>query len=629
MPTWRVSETVPAELGAFDLVIVDEASQSDATAVPAILRAKKLLVVGDNRQVSPTPIGIPFAKILQLQESFLKGHPFQSALLPGSSLYDLGQRVLGNAEMLNEHFRCAEPIIRFSFQFYSKEIIPLRIPKESERLDPPLIDVFVTNGRRDARKVNRAEAVAIANEIQQLVDDPSYQNRTIGVVTLLGWEQAAKIQELLLERLGEDAFLRHRIACGDAATFQGNQRDIMFVSMVASPGKATAQTATLFEQRFNVALSRARDRMYLFRSVGLEHLPNARDLKRKVISHFEKPMPDAQPEANEEDCESGFEREFLRRLEKLGYRVSTQVRVGAFRIDLVVEGENNRRLAVELDGDRWHNTSEKWLEDWSRQKTLERMGWTFWRCWASSFYLEPDECINDLVRTLEKMRIRPVSGTAPSGGYTEHRSINVIVDDDASDDTDIETVEFGDQVLVSFEDDAQRQCLLTLSGEKHDLVNGIISASDPAGQALLGQSAEEEVELPWNGRQRRAVIVEIQKNVRHQRRRAPAALQAAPITTPVPTATPFAAPTVAWAPTPPNPPLTPPAPAKPATIVVTMEERKAVLDAFDKHGERLVEWRLESPKLRQPRLHIVLLALVHEGIVKREEAADAVRYSRV
>jgi hypothetical protein len=59
-----------------------------------------------------------------------------------------------------------------------------------------------------------------------------------------------------------------------------------------------------------------------------------------------------------------------------------------------------------------------------------------------------------------------------------------------------------------------------------------------------------------------------------------------------------------------------------------MEERRAVFAAFDKYGERLVEWRFEGPKLRQPRLHIVLLTLVHEGVVKREEATDAVRYSR-
>jgi superfamily I DNA and/or RNA helicase len=61
--------------------------------------------------------------------------------------------------------------------------------------------------------------------------------------------------------------LRHRIACGDSATFQGNERDIMFLSMVADPNSKMAQTANQFEQRFNIAMSRARDRIVLVRSV--------------------------------------------------------------------------------------------------------------------------------------------------------------------------------------------------------------------------------------------------------------------------------------------------------------------------------------------------------------------------
>ena len=63
------------------------------------------------------------------------------------------------------------------------------------------------------------------------------------------------------------------------------------------------------------------------------------------------------------------------------------------------------------------------------------------------------------------------------------------------------------------------------------------------------------------------------------------------------------------------------------TAIISAEERATVLAAFEKHGERLVEWRFESPKLRQPRLREVLLALVKEGIVKREEGPDAIRYS--
>src|SRR5690606_34747044 len=162
----------------------------------------------------------------------------------------------------------------FSFRFYNEKIVPLRIPKRSERLDPPLIDVYVEGGRRDRRKINEAEARAIVDEIERIVQDPVFATRSIGVISLIGHAQAHYIQALLLERIGEDLFLKHRILCGDARTFQGNERDIVFLSMVASPGNAAAQTALLWQQRFNVALSRARDRMYLFRSVTERDLHN-------------------------------------------------------------------------------------------------------------------------------------------------------------------------------------------------------------------------------------------------------------------------------------------------------------------------------------------------------------------
>src|SRR3546814_9988734 len=53
-----LSESLPAELGIFDLVIVDEASQSTLSALPALFRAKQILVVGDDKQVSPDNVGL-------------------------------------------------------------------------------------------------------------------------------------------------------------------------------------------------------------------------------------------------------------------------------------------------------------------------------------------------------------------------------------------------------------------------------------------------------------------------------------------------------------------------------------------------------------------------------------------
>jgi very-short-patch-repair endonuclease/transcription elongation GreA/GreB family factor len=459
--------------------------------------------------------------------------------------------------LLREHFRCVEPIIRFSFQFYTEDLIPLRLPKASERLDPPLVDVYVRNGRKDNRKINDAEAHAVVDEIQCIVTDPAFAGRTIGVVSLIGHEQAYYIQSLLLERIGEEAYLRHDIACGDSPTFQGKERDIMFISMVACPQSATALTHLTYQQRFNVALSRARDREYLFRSVTEEML-NPEDLKAKVIRHFRSPMKDVRQNVPGliDVCESDFERDVYRRLVKLGYRVTPQVKVGAYSIDLVVEGNNDRRLAIELDGDKYH-PPEKWAEDLNRQRILERVGWRFWRCWGSSYALDPSGCIEDLTSMLKSLGIDPIGGETAPRIYTEHRTVGpetIVTTEETTEAEDAALadatlfslqqttyertrpiltarreeshapskfekellVEPGDRVLISYNDEPSRQYTLTLSTTKHDPDTLIINASKPLAQALIGYGQDDEVDIPAGGSTRKVTILKIDRSVPSQ-----------------------------------------------------------------------------------------------------------------
>ena len=94
----------------------------------------------------------------------------------------------------------------------------------------------------------------------------------------------------LIERIGENVMLHHRVVCGDSATFQCDERDIIFLSIIADQRRKQSQTALQYEQRFNVALSRARDRMILVRSVNENDL-NPNDLKARVLAHFREPMP--------------------------------------------------------------------------------------------------------------------------------------------------------------------------------------------------------------------------------------------------------------------------------------------------------------------------------------------------
>jgi len=426
MPTWRISESLPSEFASFDLVIIDEASQSDITALPAILRAKKLLIVGDDKQVSPTAAFISEDKIQQFRQSYLRSQPFGDLLIPGVSLYDLASAIYPTQRiMLQEHFRCVEPIIRFSMQYYGNELLPLRLPKSSERIDPPLIDVYVKNGLRDEQSnVNVAEIVAIVDEIKMLTEDPKFNNRSIGVISLIGSEQAQAIQDALLQELGEETYQRYKIACGDSATFQGKEKDIIFLSMVVGPRQGSVLNKREYEQRFNVALSRARDRMYLFRSILDSDLKNSQDLRAQVLRHFAHPMPNRQIADNPLDlCTTDFEKEIYSRLTDLGYAVTPQIRVGPIAIDMVAESDNGQRIAIELDGDK-EQSGEQWESAISKQRILERVGWVFWRCWAASYRRDPDTCFTDLLAAIKTNGVTPSDASNTASVYTEFRQVD-------------------------------------------------------------------------------------------------------------------------------------------------------------------------------------------------------------
>ncbi|MDY6551183.1 AAA domain-containing protein [Acinetobacter faecalis] len=418
IPCWvmshlQVSESMPAELGLFDLVIVDEASQSSIDVLPVLMRAKKLLVVGDNKQVSPSNVGLASAQIDVLRNRYLHGQPHAAYLTPDMSLYDMASSIYESSVMLLEHFRCHPAIISYSNKnFYGNRIKPMRLSKKSEQLSPALVAIYTPQGYRESKNskhINRIEAKAIIEEMKLLLKDERYANRSIGVISLLGPAQAEFIQSEALNEFGAGALTQVQFACGDASAFQGAERDIIFLSMVADPQNCHALSRSDHEQRFNVAASRARERMYLVHSVSGDHI-SPKDLRLNLLNHFYDLQEDqkASFEAKLELCESEFEKSVFMVLHKMGYTVTPQVKVGSYRIDLVVESDGDQRLAVECDGDSYHGP-EQWHDDMIRQRALERAGWTFWRCFASSWSIERENMVQSLIEKLNAMSIKPTN----------------------------------------------------------------------------------------------------------------------------------------------------------------------------------------------------------------------------
>jgi very-short-patch-repair endonuclease len=129
-------------------------------------------------------------------------------------------------------------------------------------------------------------------------------------------------------------------------------------------------------------------------------------------------------------CESGFERDVFTRLTECGYRVIPQVKTGAYRLDMVVEGEDDARLAIECDGDEFHGP-DQWRHDTARQRVLERAGWTFWRCFASTWTLRKEEILQELIEQLGAMGIEPLGALESAPSQVEKRIWRAPKEDEA------------------------------------------------------------------------------------------------------------------------------------------------------------------------------------------------------
>ncbi|MGG1660899.1 ankyrin repeat domain-containing protein [Brevibacillus sp. NRS-1366] len=412
MPIQKVIENLQLSNEMFDVVIVDESSQSNLFSLSALLRGKKAVIVGDDNQISPESVGTDLSEIHKLIQRHLSSIPNSQSFEITTSLYDITNQVFSGKVVLKEHFRCVPEIIQFSNDLmYGGKIDPLRLPLSHERFKEPVKAIRVAEGYRDenTRKIiNVPEAEAIVNYVKELIRNDRYDGKSIGIISLQAQDQAKYLENLLREKIGEEEMISRRLICGDAYSFQGDERDVIILSMVAAPNVGIGALVKRSDyQRFNVAASRARDQMILFHSVDLNHL-NPQCARFRLLQYCLHPhRVNLEVEHAKDLLESPFEEDVYRLIAARGYRVIPQVKVGSVnkRIDLVIEGMSNR-LAVECDGDKWHGL-DKWEDDLERQRILERVGWNFWRIRGSVFYRDPEKAMASLWRRLDEMGIMP------------------------------------------------------------------------------------------------------------------------------------------------------------------------------------------------------------------------------
>jgi hypothetical protein len=409
MPLSRVVESFDIATTSFDVVIIDEASQSDVLGLVAFAMGKEIAVVGDHEQVSPYAVGYKTEIMAGLIDEMLIDIPNKQLYDGRTSVYDLARQSFGGTIRLLEHFRCVPSIIEFSNQLcYSGEVRPLR-EASAARVEPALIAVPVPGGEA-IDKVNEKEAEVVASLVAAICRFPEYDDCTIGVISMVGTENALLVDAILRRRLTVSEYQKRRLLCGNAFQFQGDERDVMFLSLVDSPAALPLALRQRDDARkvFNVAASRARDQLWVVHSLDPGRDLKAGDLRLRLIEHAETgghPVPELA--LSEAVFDSALQGELCRILDGEGYRVVPHYAVGGNAIDVVVQGPGNARVGILCDGG-------KLLPDHDlpgvleHQMILERLGWKLIRVRASEYFRDPKKELETLRRRLGARGVKPV-----------------------------------------------------------------------------------------------------------------------------------------------------------------------------------------------------------------------------
>ena len=431
LPAWAVTALsargrLPLASGAFDLLVIDEASQCDiASALPLLYRCKRAVIIGDPMQLRHIS-AVPEALDLQKLQAHGLTDDYLSWSYTAHSLYDLASS-LADAEgvvQLRDHHRSHPDIIGFSnLQFYEST---LRIATRLNSLspvweNPPFVRWLNIAGRASRPSggslVNEAEARAVVEELRKLMQS-SYSG-SVGVVTPFR-EQANSIRRFLASDIALQGWASaHDCIMETAHRYQGDERDAIIFSPVISRGTPDSSLRFLSKNGhlFNVAITRARatlivvgDKTAAKRS-EVRYLADFADyVDRANGSHAEAAglpvrglsmaSPCAgYPPVHNSDQVSEWECILYRALCASGLQPLPQYTVDRYDLDLALFAEGRkgeeRRLDIEVDGQRYHQDWDGELirSDQLRNERLIELGWDVMRFWVYEVRDNLDDCV--------------------------------------------------------------------------------------------------------------------------------------------------------------------------------------------------------------------------------------------
>lgn len=408
-PLWLASvlgapRRIPLEFGLFDLVIFDEASQCDlASALPLFARARRAVVVGDDRQLNFIPqIGLAQDRNL-MQAQGLPVERMSRFAQSRQSLFDFARRVPGAERiLLSRQYRSAGPIVEYiSESFYGGALQAAYDPsalRPPAGMKPGLVWTHVpAPAAPGAQNVNRAEVEAITAEIARLLQDEGYTG-SLGVVSPFR-AQALAVDEAVRSRIPKHKLEAAEFRAATVDGFQGQERDVIFFSPTL--GASSPASALSFIQkdhrRLNVAISRARAVARIFGDLDFARSAQARSLARLAAAATEP-----RKRVGEGIFDSEWERILHHALKARGLDPQPQYEIAGRRLDFALFGAGGVKLDLEVDGRLFHETADgrRKSSDLWRDHQLKSLGWRVRRFWVDELAKDMEACLDLVERDL-------------------------------------------------------------------------------------------------------------------------------------------------------------------------------------------------------------------------------------
>jgi DNA polymerase III delta prime subunit len=446
-PCWLLSPEVvstilPLKRGLFDLVVFDEASQMFIeSAIPSIYRANKVVVAGDNKQLRPTA---GFVKRYFGDDSAgNNGFDLSTqAALEVESLLDLAAARYYPV-YLSYHYRSNfVELIDFSNAAFYENKLQIA-PNIAKNFAAPPIERIKVKGMWQNRR-NHEEAATVVKLLRTIFKERK-EAESIGIVTF-NVEQKEYIEDLLDEEAARNKTFarqldneRNRIVNGEniglfvknLENVQGEERDIIIFSIGYARNdydKVVAQFGSLSieggENRLNVAITRAKKKIYVVTSIEPEELDRAETTKnngpkllRKYLQYVRavsennpaevrRILSSLAPRKNEPDPIGAYEMQIKEALERLVYEVDTNLGNTDYKLSLGVYDPELQRyvLGIECDYQAFHGSDSVLERDVYRFKFFEIRGWKIVRVWSRDWWLSPSRVLRDLVSAIEKQK---------------------------------------------------------------------------------------------------------------------------------------------------------------------------------------------------------------------------------